>query len=152
MGPILKHLLKPILYPRLDGYGRREGIMFGLVSLTGAVPGSAQCGPAIPAPLMPCCLHAVNASPAMSMNCATCFFTPGFDSGGFVLGVRPPPFVVFEDRRLTPEPPSTQRSTHNDGKRTKHINMHGKHANIVPMVTQLYATHRQGFSEHWFLV
>ena len=139
-GPILKHLLKPILYPRLDGYGRREGIMFGLVSLTGAAPGSAQCGLPIPAPLMPYCLHAVNASSAMSMNCATCFFTPGFDSGGFVLGVRPPPFVVFEDRRLTPEPPSTQRSTHNDGKRKKHINMQGKHANIAHGHTTLCNT------------
>jgi hypothetical protein len=77
-----------------------------LFPVTGGLPGLAQCGPAIPAWLMPCCLHAVDASPAIPMNCATCRFTPGFDSGGFALGVGPPPFVVFEDRRLTPEPPA----------------------------------------------
>ena len=103
------HNVAPPLYPGSDGLGRRERIMFGLVSLTGALPGLAQHGPAFPARLMPCCLHAVNASPAMFMNCATCFFTPGFDSGGFALGVRLPPPVFVEDCCLKPELPSTHR-------------------------------------------
>ena len=103
---MLKPLLKLILYPRFDGYGMRERIMFWPVALTGALPGSAQLGLAIPARLMPCCLHAVYASPGMSMNCTTCFFTPGFDSGGFgeserwEVGVRLPPFVALHQNLL----------------------------------------------------